>query len=255
MNRHCEKISSQYLATSLSKLLCLIAAAFLAGCAGEKQSPIYETFKLALTSPDTIIDQTPLNPKYRYLKVDANGQPALLVLGYIDTKKNDAQEVWYSAFREVVEIKGGRLVNTEGLGINWTQVQLIDPPPLADAFNISNTSSNKRNPKFRFSRMRTVMPGYHVNIRETVVLEALTEIPSGIPKVLQNPESNRNIAWVQETVLIPPNNQNPSIKPLRAIYAIDINTKEVVFGKQYLSPTFYVSWLSWPYPKQTAPLK
>jgi hypothetical protein len=66
---------------------------------------------------------------------------------------------------------------------------------------------------------------------------------------LRDPSSNADIRWVQETVLVPTASQNPSIKPLRAIYAIDTKTSEVVYGKQYLTANFYVSWLTWPYPK------
>jgi hypothetical protein len=57
----------------------------------------------------------------------------------------------------------------------------------------------------------------------------------------------------QETVLVSAQNKNPSIKPLRAIYAIDRKTNVVVFGKQYLTPDYTLSWLSWPYPVASPP--
>lgn len=245
-----ETISKNYPSNHWSHVLLFALIAFLAGCAGEKQNLVYDTFKLGITSQNTIIDETPLNPNLRYLKVDANGQPALLVLGYQDVKKVDTQDVWYSAFKEVFEIRGGRLANTEGLETNWTEVQLLNAPVLTEGLLDSTDNEKRRNPKFRFSRVRSVMPGYHMNIRETVVMEALNEAPNDIPKALKDPENNLNIRWIQETVLVPPNNQNPSIKPLRAIYAIDISTKEVIFGKQYLTPEYYVSWLNWPFPKK-----
>lgn len=246
-----ETISKNYLPNHWCCVLLCTLLNLLVGCAGEKQSLVYDTFKLGITSQDTIINETPLNPNYRYLKVDANGQPALLVLGYRDTKKLDTQDVWYSAFKEVVEIKGGRLANTDGLETNWTNVQLLNAPALTESLPESADNSKQRNPKFRFSRVRSVMPGYHINIRETVVMEALNEVPQDAPKALRDPETNLNIRWVQETVLVPSNNQNPSIKPLRAIYAIDVASKEVIFGKQYLTPKYYVSWLNWPFPKKT----
>jgi hypothetical protein len=221
----------------------------LQACAGEKQNLIYDTFKLGIANPNTVIDETSLNPNYRYLKVDANGQPALLVLGYIDKKARANQDVWYSAYKEVIEINGGRLANTEGLESNWTQVTLIEPPSLLEALKSTSAATNKRPIKFRFTRIRTLMPGYHVNIRETVVMEALNEIPSGIPKALSDPEPNKDIRWVKETVLVPTQYRDPSVHPLEAIYAINTKTGEVIYGKQYLTSSFYVSWLSWPYPK------
>jgi len=221
----------------------------LSACSGNKQNLIYDTFILGLTNPNTVIEETPLNPNFQYLKVDANGQPALLVLGYGKNSKTANSDVWFSAFKEVIEIKDGRLGSTAGLEVNWSEVNLQDAPPLSDAIALSGETRSKRVPKIRFTRIRTVMPGYHVNIRETVILEALSEAPSGIPKIFKDPNNN-NIRWVQETVLVPPLSQNPSIKPLRAIYAIDSNTSEVIYGKQYLTPDYYVSWLTWPYPKK-----
>ena len=250
MNRPSEKISSYYLATSLRKVFYLITAALLIGCAGEKQGLIYETFKLGIANPHTIIDEAPLNPKYRYLKVEANGQPALLVLGYVDQKHQATQDVWYSGFRELIEIKDGRLANTEGLDVNWTEVTLLDPPSLLEALKIPEGALNKRPIRYRYTRTRTVMPGYHVNIRETVSMEAMAEAPSNIPKELKNPEVAQNLRWVKETVLIPTQSRDPSIQALGAVYAIDIKTSEVIYGKQYLTPNFFVSWLSWPYPKK-----
>lgn len=238
--------------------LISISLFLLTACAGQQQSLIYETFKLGINSPNTIVDEAPLNPNFRYLKVDANGMPALLVLGYIDQKKQSKHDVWYSAFKEVIEIKDGRLGNTEGLPINWTEVTLIDAPPLQEVLKFSldtESKSKQKLPKLRYMRIRTVMPGYHVNIRETVVMEALNEIPSDAPKQLKDFKSpaNTDIRWVQETVLVPQLTQNPSIKPLRAIYAINTKTSEVVFGKQYLTSEFYVSWLMWPYPSSSNP--
>lgn len=244
-----EKIHQRLLAHAGLILYCLFPIALLSGCVGEKQGLLYDTFKLAFTNPHSAIDNIALDPRYRYLKVEANGQPALLVLGYIDKKQNTASDIWYSAYKEVVEIKDGRLANTEGMEVNWTQVTSIDAPSLIEALSSTDGVKNKRNPKFRYSRMRTVMPGYHVNIRETVIMEALNETPSDAPKILQDANSNADIRWVQETVLVPPASQNPSIKPLRAIYAVNIKSGETIYGKQYLNENFYVSWLRWPYPR------
>jgi hypothetical protein len=227
----------------------------LSACAGKTQDPIYETFLLGFSNPQTVIDRTPLNPNLRYLKVEANGQPALLVLGYVDQHENAQRAVWYSAFKEVIEIKEGRLASTAGLDVNWTQVTWSDAPPLHAALTENNISSKTPPRKLRYLRERTVMPGYHVNIRETVVMEPLAQAPSDIPRQLKDLTINNNadLRWVQETVLVSTNNKNPSIKPLRAIYAIDRKTNAVVFGKQYLTPDYTLSWLSWPYPVTPPP--
>lgn len=243
------------LLTILPAQLIIVTAVslLLTACAGDKQNLIYDTFKLGISNPNTIIDETPLNPNYRYLKVDANGLPALLVLGYVDQKQKSKHDVWYSAFKELVEINEGRLGNTEGLEVNWTEVAITDAPALIAALPKNEGVQKQPAFKLRYARTRTLMPGYHVNIRETVVMEALNEIPSDAPKQLKDAIANPDIRWVQETVLVPTQTQNPSIKPLKAIYAINTKTSEVVFGKQYLTPDFFVSWLSWPYPKRVQP--
>jgi len=227
----------------------------LGACAGKTQDPIYETFLLGLSNPQKVIDRTPLNPNLRYLKVEANGQPALLVLGYVDPHQNAERAVWYSAFKEVIEIKDGRLASTAGLDVNWTQVTWSDAPPLQAALTENKISSKTPPRKLRYLRERTVMPGYHVNIREMVVMEPLAQAPSDIPRQLKDPaiKNNADLRWVQETVLVSAQNKNPSIKPLRAIYAIDRKTNAVVFGKQYLTPDYTLSWLSWPYPVSPPP--
>jgi hypothetical protein len=247
-HKSCRRIARLALGLALLALVLSLCA-----CAGKTQDPIYETFLLGFSNPQTVIDRTPLNPNLRYLKVEANGQPALLVLGYVDQHQNAERAVWYSAFKEVIEIKEGRLANTAGLDVNWTQVTWSDAPPLQAALTENNISSKTPARKLRYTRERTVMPGYQVNIRETVVMEPLAQAPSDIPRQLKDLTINNNadLRWVQETVLVSANNKNPSIKPLRAIYAIDRKTNVVVFGKQYLTPDYTLSWLSWPYPATT----
>jgi hypothetical protein len=246
---------TKHIARRVARIVLFTSVVLLSACAGKTQDPVYETFLLGFSNPQTVIDRTPLNPNLRYLKVEANGQPALLVLGYVDRHQNAERAVWYSAFKEVIEIKEGRLASTAGLDVNWTQVTWSDAPPLQAALTENNISSKTPPRKLRYMRERTVMPGYQVNIRETVVMEPLAQAPSDIPRQLKDAtiKNNADLRWVQETVLVSAQNKNPSIKPLRAIYAIDRKTNAVVFGKQYLTPDYTLSWLSWPYPVSSPP--
>ncbi len=231
----------------------ICSALLISACAGVTSNTVYDTFKLGISNPNSVINATPLNPNYRYLKVEANGQPALLVLGYVDQRDKASHDVWYSAFKEALEIRGGRLAATAGLEVNWTDVRIADAPPLLEVLTAQEASRGKRPMRMRYTRVRTVMPGYHVNIRETVVMEVLQEAPSAIPKELKAASHMQDIRWVQEVVQVPTQSIDPSIKPLRAIYAIDFKTGEVVYGKQELTPHFYVSWLRWPYPPTSRP--
>lgn len=240
-----------------SALLNVALLINLSGCVGEKQSLIWDTFKLGVFGNDSLIDQANLNPNYRYLRADVNGNPALLVLGYENTKAGSAIETWYSSSKEVLQLEGGRLAGTGGLDTNWTDVFLIDAPAITSLelfpSDGSSIAKGKRNPKLFFFRIRSVMPQYIVNIREALVMQGLNEAPEDAPKVLRDPANNLNLRWVQETVVLQPN--NPSLPTLKAIYAYDKATKKIIFGRQCLSEKECLSWLAWPYPQGQAQVR
>ena len=231
----------------------LLAPLCLLGCAGNRQNLIYETFKKGIENPNTVIDQAQLNPRYRYLKVDVNNLPALLVLGYEDNLPNGVITTWYSAFKEVIQIQNGRLVNTQGLEINWTDVSLIDAPNLVSVAMMNPDMVGKKKSALRYQRTRTVMPGYRANIAETVEIQPLENVPADVPKVLRQGNESQSIRWVQETVVMQTNVRTPYLDPVRAIYAINTKTSQVIYGRQCLAVQFCVSWLQWPYPGAPSP--
>ena len=229
--------------------LTLLLLLTLNACVGEKQNLIWDTFKTGILGNDALIDQAVLNPNYRYLRVEMNGQSALLVLGYENTFGNTVTQTWYSRNKEVLQLENGRLIGTSGLDINWTDVALVDAPAitLPELFSIQSDGLGKprRNPKLFFFRTRSVMPQYLANIHEAVSMQGLNEIPEDAPKILRDPDNASRVRWVQETVVLQPN--NPSVSALRAIYAYDKNTHAIVFGRQCLTQTSCISWLTWPY--------
>jgi len=227
---------------------CLLASAVLVltACAGPQQSPVLETFKLGIANPNTVIEQLPLNPNYRYLKVDVNGLPALLVLGYQDQAYGQTTDVWFSAFKEVVQIQGGRLKGTQGLEVNWTEVQFDNAPSLTDLATLDQLIARSPKASVRFQRSRSVMPSYRANIQETVELRLLDSAPSDAPKVLKN--STTPFRWIEERVVMQTQVQNNYLAPLRAVYALDPVQGQVVYANQCLTQTVCISWLSWPFP-------
>lgn len=234
--------SAKRIAFILLMPICLL------GCVGDKQNLIYETFKRGIENPNNIIEQTQLNPRYRYLKVDVNNLPALLVLGYEESSPNGVITTWYSAYKEVVQLQNGRLINTQGLELNWTNVSFIDAPALSKVAIMDSATLSKKNSALRYQRIRTVMPNYRANIEETVEIKPLEIAPSDAPKILQLGNDAQFIRWVEETVLMQTNIRTPYLDPVRAIYAINTKTSQVIYGRQCLAPQFCVSWLSWPYP-------
>ncbi len=223
--------------------MCLVA------CVGEKQNVVLDTFLMGIKSPHTAIDEVSLNPNYRYLKVEVNGQPALLVLGYQDRSANGINDVWYSSYKEVVQLTGGRLTGTQGLDINWTEVTLYNVPALTDEKLFKEGTGTKPYTPVRFERVRTVMPSYRANISETVELVALPGPPDDAPRAMRDQKDFPHLRWLQESVVMQTNVTSPYLSPLRAIYAIDSKTAQVIYGKQCLTTEFCISWLSWPFSK------
>ena len=224
---------------------CLLASAVLAlsACSGPQQSLIYDTVKLGFANPNTVIDQIPLNPNYRYLKVDVNNLPALLVLGYQDKAFDQTTDVWYSAFKEVVQIQGGRLAGTQGLEVNWTEVELRDAPSLTDLATLDRMIARSPRSSVRYQRSRTVMPSYRANIQETVEIRLLEGAPSNAPKLLK--QSTLPLRWIEERILLETRAENEFLAPLQAVYAVDPKQGQVVYASQCLTQSVCMSWLSW----------
>ena len=229
--------------------MCLVA------CVGEKQNVVLDTFIKGIENPNSVIDKAVLNPSYRYLKVDIDGQPALLVLGYQEQTPNGTTDTWYSSFKEMVQITGGRLTGTQGLDLNWTEVTLQNPPSLTNGILFKESNSSKPSSPIRYQRVHTLMPSYRANIAETVELQVLSKLPDDAPSIFTNAEEFPHLRWVQETVVMQTNVTTPFLSPLRAIYAVDTKTSQVIYGKQCLRAEHCISWFAWPINKAVVPPK
>lgn len=249
---HYQRINRSHLLHGTRTASILLIPLCLLGCAGVKQSLIYETFKKGIESSDSVIEQTVLNPQYRYLKIDVNNFRALLVLGYEDNTPQGVITTWYSAYKEVIQIQNGRLINTQGLELNWSDVRFQDAPALSKVALMDPTVTSKKNPALRYQRIRTVMPSYRANIAETVEIKPLDLAPSDAPKILLQGNEAQFIRWVEETVVMQTNVRTPYLDPVRAVYAINTKTAQVIYGRQCLAAQFCVSWLQWPYPSASS---
>jgi hypothetical protein len=143
----------------------------LAGCA--PGSLLVDVSKAAWsgTTSGSALDaiNTPLNPRYRYLRVELTGKaPALMVLGYLDPHPLGEIEVWYSSSGETLKLQNGRVVGAAGLSVTWLRVT-YPQVPLAWA---SVTDAG-----FNFSRVRDELPGYRFDIVDHVVVKPLAQAP------------------------------------------------------------------------------
>ena len=257
----------------LFRLLLSLILLSLWGCTG-KQGAVYDTFKVVLQNKQSLIDEFPLNPQFRYLRAEVSGRPALLVLGYVNEAPDGPIESWYSANQELVQIQNGRLVATAGLDFNWSAVRYSENVPLQNALKQTDAipapppvsrdavtgalilgerveigTPLKKSNGIRYQRMRTVMPDYRAQIIEGVELELLTEPPSDIPSRDLARLKSPSIRWVQERITPQARvADNPGLIPLPAYYALDTNRTpaRIVFGRQCLVVDYCLSWQVWP---------
>lgn len=221
---------------------CLIVS-LVCGCSTESEA-IFRSFNAAVFQ-DSAVDSAPLNPNYRYLRVTANGgRIALLVLGYIDKSTDGPVEVWYSGERETLRLRNGRVVSAAGMPTEWRNVIL---PPLPDWPVLVRSNS-----PVVWSRLRDVMPGYRMSVRDTVTLQPSrpprdTELKGVDPSDLAwfeertGAREGLDLEWLQGTFV--PENALPAAR-----YGISVNAgaATVVYGEQCLDWDFCFAWQRWP---------
>lgn len=176
-----------------------------------------------------------VNPSYRYLRVSVAGRPpALMVLGYVDPHPLGDIEVWYSAKREVIKTQAGRVVASAGLELDWRQVDFPSPPvPWAQAGS-----------SFSYQRVRDVMPGYRMGLRETVQVQALSPPPELVP-----PSMLRGATWYQELAV--PASKNDTLAPawfavVKGWSSSGAASADVVASYQCLSASLCLQLQRWP---------
>lgn len=177
----------------------------------------------------------PLRAGMRFLRVSIEGgRKVFLALGYIEGSGNDTVEVWYSAEGEVLKLRGGRIVSTVGLSTDWRRVAFSRLPSWTEIGKLPQA----------FERERDVMPGYRMNVRETLEIR---EISPPAPNPLTEIAPSR-VRWFEENTIGPAAEPHP-LPPAR--YAILIDpatpvTAEPLYGEQCLSANLCFSWQQLP---------
>ena len=191
-------------------------------------------------------DATRLNPRFRYLRVTVDGRVSFLALGNLENE-NDPRgpvEVWYSARKEVLRLRNGRLVGAVGVFTEWRDVSL-------PAFPAWSEISRSRE-SHRWVRTRDVMPGYRYGVRDTLELRPVSP-PERTALVGRDPTG---LTWFEERSRVePPSGMLASLvsgthdvqalPPAR--YAVEIRDgrEKVVYGEQCLSAEFCFTWQRW----------
>jgi len=212
-----------------SRASCFLLAVGLAGsltaCADSKD-PVMQSLQ-PLLAMMRAQPAPPLKPNYRYLRVVIDGRTVFLALGNLDGTEAEKTEVWYSADRAVLRLRDGRVAGALGMTTEWRRVEQPDAPTWREAANAAGS--------LQWLRVRDVMPGYHVGVRDAM---SLMPIDPPARSALEG-VSPVSLTWFEETVagrVLPP-----------ARYAVDLtgSPATVIYAEQCLSAKLCFSWQRW----------
>ena len=207
----------------------VLATIALGACSLVGHTPVTRTLFEAIPGLGKGVDDTPLNPNLRYLRVTTRGRTALMVLGYVEPSAAGNVEVWYSSEAEVLRLQNGRIVGTGGLETDWRAVRHFSLPAWKDLSGRATVI---------YRRERDEMPGYRFGIEEAVSLYPVR--PPNNAKLVRLPA--QDLRWYEETVQGQPDGL-PSAR-----YGLNEKSGEprVIYGEQCLSQTFCLAWQTWP---------
>ncbi|MFZ5528362.1 MAG: YjbF family lipoprotein [Pseudomonadota bacterium] len=200
------------------------------GCASS-QAAAFDALRLALSRGGANADPASqrLNPQYRYLRLTVNGQPTLLVLGYVDQADSSAPvQVWYSGAGEVIRLRHGRLAGLVGTPTEWRDVRWPQGVP--------SWQGTLQRPSASYQRSLDQMPGYRLGVVQSLRLEALAK-PGNTAWAGTMPADLR---WFQESASAGP------YAPVRYAVRFGPQGAEPVYGEQCLTPDLCLTWQTWP---------
>ncbi len=209
----------------------------LAGCASNTLLSEVTTavFRQYMGRATDITTNAPLNPAYRYLKVDVPGKSsAILVLGYVDAHAQGDIQVWYSAQGEVLKTQQGRIVGTAGLEVDWLAVRFPSAPPDWSQVTQQTTS---------YTRVRDEMPSYRYSITEQIKMEAMSERPAILLSSTFLLNTAIQYEWVRESVIA---STVQALPPSWYAFVAHKNKRRLVYSYQCLSAQLCLSVQPWP---------
>lgn len=216
--------------------IALLLSLVLTGCT-PGTSGILDSARFTAANLTSSSNSSPsLQSGTRYLRVSIDGgRVVFLALGYIEGERGEV-EVWYSAEGEVLKLSGGRIISTVGLPVDWRRVTFSRLPAWTEIGKMPHT----------FERERDVMPGYRLNVRETLeIREIFPPAPDPLPGI-----DPVRVRWFEESTVGPSVESRP-LRPTRYALLIDPGssvTVEPLYGKQCLSADLCFSWQKLPIP-------
>jgi hypothetical protein len=204
----------------LAALLCL------AGC-----QPLLKQFGATGEMLDYAITPSkkpqlgPLLPGHEYLMVEVNGRQVILALGQRKTTPSPngdvVDEYWYSASREMMHLRNGRLHVIMGMHTEWRDNR--STPPAWSALQAQGEAA-------QWLRTRDEMPYYRFGIQDRIRTQALAHAPIAAPAGL--PTQGNAIVWAQDHI------ETTTPKGHRWVYTQNfaLAANQVIYSEQCISP-------------------
>ena len=208
-------------------LLPLLAALlFLTGCQPllKQFGATGETLGYAIT-PKKKSQLGPLVPGHEYLLAEVNGRQVILALGQRKTTPSAdgdvVDEYWYSASREMIHLRNGRLHVIMGMHTEWRDNR--STPPAWSALQAQGQAA-------QWQRTRDEMPYYRFDIQDRIRTQALAHPPGAVPEGL--PTQGHAIRWAQDHI------ETTTPKGYRWVYTQNfaLAANQVIYSEQCISP-------------------
>lgn len=218
----------------------------LGGCVSGAGA-IADTIRATAFGTTVLSDQVVLDPNYRYLRVTVDGRVVLMALGYTDPTPEGAVQVWYSAQREVIRLRDGRVVGATGLTREWQAVAIPPMKPWKELMSLGVP--------LRWSRTRDVQPGYRFGVVDVLELRRI-DVPRNTSLV---GFASSQLVWFEEQMKSTTTDRPGAVSPTDAIlpparYAIDMRSADgkVMYGEQCIATDLCLAWQAWSAEQQAA---
>lgn len=220
----------------------LATAAMMQGCSSHWKATYKTVEAFAFSNSDKAIQQATLDPRYRYLHVNLNKQPALLVLHSIEPTLHGNVEVWAGRDAVVLRLFDGRYFGSLGIPVNWKNVYFDALPQWDNLLNTSTPLTYKRHYEFYPTPSTTLAKRMPFSVEETIEVQRLSSMPSVASEFVRSlPLSEAaKLQWVSEKVIA---SSDREAEPLPAFYALTPSPhSRVVWGYQCITAAACMAW-------------
>lgn len=176
------------------------------------------------------------------MRVRQGGSESFVVLGDVDLAASGRAEVWYSAGRQVLRLRHGRVVSSAGLPFDWSNSEAVGLPASWAAIGGEPVS---------YLRVRDEYPGHRMGVRERVVVRRVAA-PAALALPGVTEPQWRAWAWFSETAHADAGLAGTRVAPVlpAALFGVDLRAagEPVRYSRQCLAPDVCVELQPWGAP-------